>query len=103
MAVALRIRRCFWVALAAIAASLPGTAWVTAGARCGAMPAGCTAACACCEKAAAPGASADPTPAAVVAPTIRGTAVDRLTSSAPRCECRGQEAPAPAQKPGQRA
>lgn len=100
MSLALRIRQCLWVALAAVAAALPGTAWASDGARCEAMPAGCTA-CACCEDAASPAAGVEATPSAIVAPDhpTRGVTVDR---PAPRCECRGQDSPAPAEKRGQR-
>jgi hypothetical protein len=101
MAIALRIRRRLWVALAAIAASLPGVAGAATGARCEAMPAGCTA-CHCCEETSASAASLGSTPAAIIAPTpsTRGIVVGRPASS--RCECRSQEPTAPAQRPGQR-
>jgi hypothetical protein len=97
MAIALRIRR-LWVALAAIAASLPATAGAATNGRCEAMPAGCTACC-CGDDASAPSRTTD---SAIVAPTpsSRGIVVSRPASTS--CECRGQDPTAPAQKPGQR-
>ena len=98
MAIALRIRRRLLVALAAIAASLPGVATASTGGRCEAMPEGC-AVCCCCEGDSTLSATAEP---ANVSPTlaIPGIVVSR-PAPAP-CECRSQEPTAPAQKPGQR-
>jgi hypothetical protein len=92
-----RIRRSLWFALAAIAVSLPGSAWAATEPRCEAMPVGCTT-CACCEDGSPASPHAGSTPA-LVAPA---SASQRVTLGRPvSCMCREQEPTAPAQKPGQ--
>ena len=98
MTIALCIRRRLWIALAAVAASLPATARASE-AKCEAMPAGCTT-CSCCEDA-APTTDIDPALAEIAAPATRGMAVARPTSSP--CVCRVDGPTAPAPRPGQSA
>jgi hypothetical protein len=95
-----RIRRPLWFALAAIAASLPGTTGASTGPRCEAMPAGCTT-CSCCEDGSA--ASTQPGPISALRPASesRPIGLGCPISSSP-CVCRAPQPVAPAQKPGQR-
>ncbi len=100
MSLASRLRRSLWFALAAIAASLPGTAGASTEPRCEAMPAGCTA-CSCCEDGSPTSSQPSPTSALLPASTSRPIGLGCPISSSP-CVCRAQQPIAPAQKPGQR-